>query len=357
MKPKKHLQPKKALLKFDRDFANLESLRADISTCLRTGDNLWLSYDEDAGIERLTRRPGKRKFGHHEHHPLSEYFELPDQSELDLEALAYEAPYLWFSGSMSLKRGKPDPDDETDAQFAALAEIKQDLNRFNLGRIPCLERDGEFRLYREVEHEGRTLRAALLRGGNASNELRNALLNDEHLGPFMTMPSKDNGFDIEGLAVHGGRLFLGLRGPVLNGHAVIVEIACDERDGELLMRPFEGEPRLYRKHFVDLQGRGIRELNTAAKGDLYLLAGPTMDLDGTVSVCRIPGGLADRTASVERNVQWLFDTASGGGGPGLDKAEGMAFLGGGEMLIVYDAPSPKRLKGKRSVVMDVYPLK
>ena len=31
------------------------------------------------------------------------------------------------------------------------------------------------------------------------------------------IPSNDNGFDVEGLAVSGNRVFLGLRGPVLAG--------------------------------------------------------------------------------------------------------------------------------------------
>lgn len=40
---------------------------------------------------------------------------------------------------------------------------------------------------------------------------------DPHFAPYLAIPGKGNGFDIEGLAVDGQRLFLGLRGPVLLG--------------------------------------------------------------------------------------------------------------------------------------------
>ena len=49
-----------------------------------------------------------------------------------------------------------------------------------------------------------------------------ALADDPHFGPYMAIPGKDNGFDIEGLAVDGHRLLLGLRdvleasGPLLS---------------------------------------------------------------------------------------------------------------------------------------------
>ena len=66
--------------------------------------------------------------------------------------------------------------------------------------------------------------AASLEKMNGHNQLIEALAEDEHLGPFLQMglPSKDNGFDIEGLAVQGNQVFLGLRGPVLRGWAIIL---------------------------------------------------------------------------------------------------------------------------------------
>jgi len=58
--------------------------------------------------------------------------------------------------------------------------------------------------------------------------LTEALRGDQHLGLFIVIPGKDNGFDIEGLAGAGKRLFIGLRGPVLRGWAVILEVELKE---------------------------------------------------------------------------------------------------------------------------------
>jgi hypothetical protein len=51
--------------------------------------------------------------------------------------------------------------------------------------------------------------------------LADLLSGDEHLAPLLVIPSKDNGLDVEGLAAHGESPFVGLRGPVLRGWAVV----------------------------------------------------------------------------------------------------------------------------------------
>ena len=71
--------------------------------------------------------------------------------------------------------------------------------------------------------------------GNCGGQpLTEALKKDDHIAPFMQrglpdgtvkgIPSKDNGLDVEGLAVSGNRVFLGLRGPVLRGWTVVIEL-------------------------------------------------------------------------------------------------------------------------------------
>jgi hypothetical protein len=119
------------------------------------------------------------------------------------------------------------------------------------------------------------------------------LRTDPHLAPFLSIPSKDNGFDIEGLAAApGGRLFLGLRGPVIDGWACVLEIvvaAHSRRKNELVLRKLrngEGSPphsNRYRKHFLDLGGAGIRDLCLAGR-DLLILAGPPMRGKGPARV-------------------------------------------------------------------------
>ena len=354
MKPSHRKPSHKCLIQFDKAFSGLEDLRTEISSSLATEDNLWLSYDEDAGIERLTKTG--RGYGYHKHYELFDFFDLPcGKGEADMEALAYQEPFLWFCGSMSLKRDSPSPDDSLEEQLDDLGDVDTDENRFSLGRIPCIKKDGSYELYKETEYKGKKITALMLRGGTKSTELHNALLRDEHLERFMMIPCKDNGFDIEGLAVYNDRIFIGLRGPVLNGFAVILEIGCKEFDGELLLSRKPDQEKLYRKHFINLNGMGIRELNITKNGDLYLLAGPTMDLDGTISIYKIKGGLPDKYASVIHKPERLFDVARGAElERGVDKAEGMAFLPDGKLLITYDSPVKDRLDGDTGVWMDCY---
>jgi hypothetical protein len=258
---------------------------------------------------------------------------------------------------MSLKRDSPDAEDSLDEQLDDLSDIDLDDNRFTLGCIPCIEQDGRFKLVKVTEWEGKQVTAKLMRGGTHSTELRNALLGDKHIGKFMNIPCKDNGFDIEGLAIHNKRIYIGLRGPVLNGFAVILEIRCSSLDDTLIMMAHPNEDLLYRKHFIDLEGMGIRELNCDSEGNLFLLAGPTMDLDGTISIYRIEGGLPDLPASVTHSPQRLFDVARGSRlKHGEDKAEGMALINDNKILITYDSPTKQRLKSNDCVVMDIYEL-
>ena len=55
---------------------------------------------------------------------------------------------------------------------------------------PCLVRQAQ---------DGR--RALRLKGDAQTNLLTRALADDPHFGPYMAIPGKDNGFDVEGLAV------------------------------------------------------------------------------------------------------------------------------------------------------------
>lgn len=88
--------------------------------------------------------------------------------------------------------------------------------------------------------------------GNAeSSELIEELRKDDHLRKFLDIPGKDNGFDIEGLAVTGNLVFIGLRGPVLRGWAVILELTLKEtnHDNGVVLKL-----ESIRKHFLQLGG-------------------------------------------------------------------------------------------------------
>ena len=190
-------------------------------------------------------------------HNNVELFNTDD--EIDIEGMDYSEGYLWLTGSHSTKRkkvkGKKDAKD-----IARLATVTTDLNRFVLARVPII--DGELaKSYSSVE--GEKLTAACLETTKKRNVLYELFKEDDHLKPFIgaAIPSKDNGLDIEGLAVEGNKLFLGLRGPVLRGWAIIVELKLElNKPGILTFKEFTEQKVKYKKHFFDLNGLGIREL-------------------------------------------------------------------------------------------------
>ncbi len=191
------------------------------------------------------------------------------------------------------------------------------------------------------------------------NALLEALRDDPHIKPFLQIPGKDNGFDVEGLAVIGKRLFLGLRGPVLRGWAVLLEIACVEDDDDptvLKLARIGEEARPYRKHFLQLDGLGIRDLCVQGE-DLLILAGPTMSLDGPVRVYRWQGGAKpDGESLIPRAA--LAVVAEIPHGYGNDHAEGMCLFTQDNaetaLLVVYDNAAAGRKRGEDGVLGDVF---
>jgi hypothetical protein len=276
--------------------------------------------------------------------------------EADIEGLAYADGALWLTGSHSLKRKKPKSNEGAVKAAEQLAKVGRDGNRYLLARIPVLEADGTGHLARQDGNGG----AALLGGDGHGNALTEALRDDAHLAPFMLIPGKDNGFDIEGLAVADGRVFLGLRGPVLRGWAVILELEPDCEDGHLRLKLFAADRRPYRKHFLQLGGLGIRDLCRQGD-DLLILAGPTMALDGPVRVLRWPGGARQRKSGEMVPAEALQHVLEIPYGMGVDHAEGMTLFtldGGGtqSLLVVYDAAAEHRKQSENGVLADVFPL-
>jgi hypothetical protein len=176
----------------------------------------------------------------------------------------------------------------------------------------------------------------------------------------MRIPGKDNGFDIEGLVVDGNRLLLGLRGPVLRGWAALLEIAVEAGDEHLRLVPLDGDGNLIRKHFLQLQGLGIRDLHFSGD-DLYILAGPTMVLDGDIRVFKWPSAKTLLAANQEtvRFEANLNETVSLPHGHGTNRAEALCELPPGvathtpSWLVLYDAPGLDRKDGEQVVFGDV----
>jgi len=200
------------------------------------------------------------------------------------------------------------------------------------------------------KHDGR--RAASIETRPKSSALLKAIKRgrhgdgDPHLAPFLPLPGKDNGFDIEGLAVSGPRVFVGLRGPVLRGWACILELHPSDAGDHLELEPVE--KRLpYRKHFLNLGGLGIRDLLVLGD-DLLILAGPTMALDGACAIWRWKDGAAGGPPSGVTHLRTLPTRAT------RDRAEGFTDLpDGSSVMVVYDTPHPDRLAGDSTVLADV----
>jgi len=77
--------------------------------------------------------------------------------------------------------------------------------------------------------------------------------------------ASDESNSVEGLAVRGNRAFLGLRGPVLGGWAVVIEILLEDiAPGFIRLAAIDDDGRQYRKHFLDLRGLGLRDLCSMA---------------------------------------------------------------------------------------------
>lgn len=347
----------RVLLKFDRED---DDLTGELSAVARTPDgSLWLGSDEFLSVERLTPL-SPQIYGAHTTFPLKDFIKLfDDESEIDIEGMDYSEGYLWVVGSHSLKRDKP-KGKKVHKDLKRLSDIECDPNRYLLARIPVVNGELLPSTARDDDPDER-LTAASVKKSENHNVLMDALAEDEHLAPFLSadIPSKDNGFDIEGLAVCHDRIFLGLRGPVLRGWAMILEIETEESGpGEFVLKELE-DGKQYRKHFVDLDGLGVREL--CLRGDdLLIMAGPTMDLDGAMRMFCVKD-LLDRSndsiwESDSGNLTRLFDLPYA---VGCDRAEGLALVSTLDcdgILVVYDGPNPNRYISDRALFVDIFQL-
>ena len=372
--------PSSVLLKFNSKLNTLskgKELRDGLSVVVKVGNTLWLTNDETLSLERLSAHmatsPFTDEYGDHAQFALSDFLELPlppspningkeKIEEADLEGLDFKDGYLWLVGSHSLKRAKPDKEYSNEKNLSRLAKVTADGNRFLLARIPLAEETNT--LVKTITEGDKTRTAARLRGDDKGNDLTHHLANDEHLREFLSIPGKDNGFDIEGLAVVGERIFLGLRGPVLRGWAVIIQLELEEQDASTLkLKQIAPDQGFYRTHFLRLDGLGIRELCVQGS-DLPILAGPTMGLDGPMTVYRWRGGAqpnADRFVFDDAVEPILHIPVGHGKDAGKDHAEGMTMFSQGDVdppsiLIVYDSTAKERQIGTSNVKADIFRL-
>lgn len=333
---------------------------------------LWVISDETRTLDCLeclqTPPPQSRskslrprqpyQYGNAQTVDLSTFFpDLAPDHEIDLEGIHYQAPYLWLLGSHSSKRKAPQGEDP-QIDLKRLRTIVVEPNRYFLARIPWQGGQLHPRI-EDPDRPGEFFTAARLRSKKKERTLPHVLEGDPHFGRFIeaNIPSKDNGLDFEGLALVNDRLFLGLRGPVLRGYAALLDLTVMAKKSKPDELKLTGS---YRKHFLNLQGLGVRDL-VLWQDQLLILAspGPRWQHSGVSvspgSVFRHPRHLPHRRSPLPRRYSPPTRKRSGGRDRNLtmtsadDGEEGETAAlpeqseRSLELLVLYDAPHPSRL--------------
>ena len=98
----------------------------------------------------------------------------------------------------------------------------------------------------------------------------------------------------------------------------------EENESTLKLKNIGPDNRAYWKHFLRLNGFGVRDLCVQGK-DLLILAGPTMNLDGPVPVFRWPGRAHPKDESLvfEKSLVKVIEIPFG---HGEDHAKGMTLF-------------------------------
>ena len=149
-----------------------------------------------------------------------------------------------------------------------------------------------------------------------------------HIAPFMDLPSKENGLDIEGLVTFRRKVYVGMRGPVVDNIALVAAIG--------MTRDFVIDETGIFLHFVDLGGLGVRDMTRWGDG-ILILAGP---VNGADSPFRLLQWTPRRTGKIQ-NPEKVQDLQ-----PGADHPEGICALnraGADGLIVLYDTKSDKRI--------------
>ncbi|MEL6768943.1 MAG: DUF3616 domain-containing protein, partial [Pseudomonadota bacterium] len=156
-------------------------------------------------------------------------------------------------------------------------------------------------------------------------------------------------------AATDSRVWLGLRGPVILGHAIVVELALEPGDDGFLRFAEVEDGQGYAKHLLPVHGLGLRDLRRLGD-DILCLTGPTLDAAGPARIVRWRGAMATASSGVvaEDALEPLIDLPMLMDG---DKAEGLARwpeAGPDAWIVVHDDPAPARLdRGARTLTADI----
>lgn len=213
----------------------------NISAVEVVGDRLIVGADEGNKIKILKHNG--------ESYAVERGISLNNDKEIDIEGIACEGSIVYVIGSHSAKREQIESDRSCEQNRKTLEAVSLESQRDRLFRL---------QLNGEAEIEQTSLRSIIDR--------------DNLLQIFSKIPSKENGIDIEGMAVRNGILYIGFRGPVLRDNWV-----------PILKCKFATPIDLADLVFINLGGRGIRDLTPVQDGFL-ILAGPVGDGPGSYQI-------------------------------------------------------------------------
>jgi Protein of unknown function (DUF3616) len=173
---------------------------------------------------------------------------VESEKEIDMEGAASDAEHVYIVGSHSIRRRRIDEEGTYKKNRKRLTRTSPHTESYSLYRL-------------KLNHDGALIEKERV-------DLRDVLEADEVLGAYFAVPGKENGIDIEGVAVKDRILYVGFRGPVLRGNFVPV-----------IAFKFE-QPHDYELRFVQLEGRGIRDI-VAVNDGFLILAGAVGDGDSS----------------------------------------------------------------------------
>lgn len=201
--------------------------------------------DELQDAQFVTLSKGMIKAGNPVHLIDGEYQDEP--LPLDGEGVAYADGFFYVMGSHGHPRNSNINDAERNAKITASSQII---------RID------------ESGNEGSVV---------STGKLRDILKAQAALNDYVDQRLDENGLTVEGIAVQGDRLFVGLRAPLLQGGlAAVVSVKLGA-----LFNGAAPDPKLF--HLPLGEQRGVRDLARYGEGFL-VLAGPAAGVEGPEAV-------------------------------------------------------------------------
>lgn len=297
------------------DFGSRVQASEDVSAIAAFDDFLVIGSDEAVGTEnenyvQVLRRTGANQYNV-DHNILVLKGNKEDGKEMDIEGIAVSGHDIYVIGSHSCRRKTVKSDEKHKANLKTFSddEIRQEKNRYALFRL--------------------TVDANAQETKRKQISLRDIIKNDPVLKTFDKIPSKENGIDIEGIAVKDDWLYVGFRGPLFR-----------ENYTPVMKLQFDNPKDTYELLFLNLGGRGIRDI-ASVSGGFLILAGPVGDGPGSYQLYfwdgkdMVPG--SNRRVEEVGHVNLLGELIP----PEKGKAEGVVVLGSTDdathdLVIVYD---------------------